>query len=325
MIFFLLLAVAWSIVSPPPVKFTQGSSIFVPKVKSHKLHGISRNKPSTQYIKTKTPTSPKLPNSLLTIGVNGMLSTSYSHAPNTGILPVDSITEPLLENLKWAPHLSRDGGKGGYLNGQQLFIFCDTGSYSPATADSNGKVLGLVSSSVAVDKGSKGMSGEPLVLEDGIGQWNDDVGRMRGMLPLTDGELAYNYEMQGNGQRYAIWAESSIIPYNHTHALLYAPIVYVNVNRTKGTSVFTYTGMTLLMITAPTKSGPRAQRIVNKLFYQTEQEWGSIAGLRSYGPAGTGGNDGRVYLFGKLDWGLLIVRVNASCITDRESVSASLY
>jgi hypothetical protein len=314
-----------SIVSPPPVKFAQGSSVVVPNVKSYKQHGTSANKPSSQYIKMKTATSPKLPSSLLTVGVNGMLSTNYAHAPDTGVLPVDDTTRPFIDNMKWAPHLSRDGGKGGYLNGQQLFIFCDTGSYSPATTSSKGDFLGFVSSSVAVDKGLKGLSGEPVVLEDGVGQWSDDVGRMRGMWPLTNGEQAYNYEMQGNGQRYAIWAESSIVPYNRTHALLYAPIVYDNVNRAKGTTVFTYTGMTLLLITAPPESGPRAERIVDKLFWQTEQEWGSIAGLRSYGPAGPGGNDGRVYVFGKSDRGLLLARVDVSRITDRDGVSFPSY
>lgn len=159
------------------------------------------------------------------------------------------------------------------------------------------------------------------MLQDGAGQWSDDVGRMRGLFALTEGEQSYNVAMQGNGQRYAIWAESSMISYNYTHALVYAPIVYDNVNRATGTTVFTCAGMTLTTLTASSESGPRAERIVDKLFQQDEVEWGTMAGMRSYSLSGFGGNDGRVYVLGRLDWGLLLGRVDAKRIRESDSVS----
>ena len=233
---------------------------------------------------------------------------------------MDPSTKDRLADLRGKPHLSRDGGKGGYLNGQRLFLFCDTGAYTPATAQQPGRFLGFVSSSVAIDKGMRAVLGQPLVLEDGVGEWSDDVGRMRGLAPLTNGEQGYNVVMQGKGQRYAVWPESSLVPYNHTHAVLYAPIVYDDVDKASGRTTFTYTGSTLLMITAPADSGPRAQRVVEKLFRQDEPEWGTIAGLRSYGPAGPAGNDGRLYVLAKVDGGLLIGRVDAGRVQEREAV-----
>ena len=304
-----------------PIRFASGSSVIAPNVRSSELNGISENAPTSRYVKVRHPARPKLPDALLKVGVNGALSTDYDLANDTGVLAIDETTEPMLSDLKATPHLSRDGGKGGYLNGQKLFIFCDTGSYTMPQSGDEGSFLGFVSSSVAVDKDMKGAAGDPIVLEDGVGQWSDDVGRMRGLFPLTEGEQSYNLAMQDNGQRYAIWAESSIIPYNHTHALVYAPIVYNNVNRATGTTVFTYTGTTLAMLTASSESGPRAERIVDKLFQQDEVEWGTMAGMRSYGPSGFGGNDGRVYVVGSLDGGLLLGRVDAQRIRERDAVS----
>ncbi len=313
---------AFTIVPHPPIKYASDSSVIAPKVGSASLLGISQNEPSSKYVKVKNPPNPTLPDSLLKVGVNRVLSTDFGLAADTGVLAIDDSTESLLANLKSKPHLSRDGGKGGYLNGQKLFVFCDTGSYTSPTAEQEGDFLGFVSSSVAIDKGMKGASGEALVLEDGVGQWSDDVGRMRTLFPLTDGEQSYNLAMQGNGQRYAIWAESSIVPFNHTHALVYAAIVYDNVNRATGKTVFTYTGTTLAMLTASAESGPRAERIVDRLFEQDEVEWGTIAAFRSYGPSGIGGNDGRVYVMGKTDGGLLLGRADAGRIAERDEVSS---
>ena len=308
--------------SPLPARYASGSSVITPRVLSGKLHGPSSNEPTSQYIDLQPPQGLTLPGSLLAVGVNTALSTSYSLATDTGIPPIDATTEPLIKDLKSRPHLSRDGGKGGYLNGQKLFLFCDTGSYTSPTPDRMGDFLGFVSSSIATDKGFKGAYGQPLVLEDGIGEWSDDVGRMRGLAPLTTGEQSYNLVMQGKGQRYAIWPESSIIPLNRTHALLYAPIIYDNVDWSTRRAVFTYAGSTLLSLTAETSAGPRADRIVDKIFQQEEVEWGTIGGFRSYGPSGVGGNDGRVYVFGKLEHGLLIGRVDASYTAEREYVGS---
>ena len=309
-----------SSVSGPEVAYALGDSIIAPKIAGSHLQGPSKNAPSSQYLDIEAPKGITLAKNLLTTGVNADLSTSYAISPETGALEVNSSTQSYLKPLTHAPHLSRDGGKGGMVNGEHLFIFCDTGSYSPPTSAVNGDFLGFVSSSVAIDVSMNGLGGKALELQDGIGEWSDNVGRMRGFAPLTLGELAYNQAVQGNGQRYAIWPESSIIPLDATTGMIYAPIVYDNVNMATKAAVFTYTGSTLLKITAGGKGGPVAERSVNKLFDQDEVEWGCIGGLRSWGASGVGGDDGKVYLFGNVAGGLLVARTSPATVADRDSV-----
>lgn len=210
------------------------------------------------------------------------------------------------------------------VNGQHLFIFCDTGSYSTTTSPTNGNFLGFVSSSVATDVDMKGLTGGALNLQDGIGEWSDNAGRMRGFAPLTEGEMAYNQAMQGQGQRYAVWPEADIIPLDATTGIMYAPIVYDNVNELTKAAVFTYTGSTLLTITAGGKGGPVAQRTVEKIFQKDEIEWGCSGGVRSWGPSGIGGDDGNVYLFGNVQGGILLARVSPAHVADRNSVSTKI-
>jgi len=140
---------------------------------------------------------------------------------------------------------------------------------------------------------------------------------------LTEGEQSYNLAMQGNGQRYAVWPESSLIPLDAANAIMYAPIVYDNVNMATKAAVFTYTGAALLTVTAGGKGGPVATRTVDKLFNQNEVEWGCIGGIRSWGPSGVGGTDGKVYIFGKVQGGLLLARAGHDNVADRNSVSLS--
>ncbi|KAI9873139.1 MAG: hypothetical protein M1830_000789 [Pleopsidium flavum] len=290
-----------------------------PTVAASYLQGPSVNKPSTQYINWKAPGNIKLATNLLNVGVNDLLSTTYPLSLDTGILELNTSTQDLLADLVDTPHISRDGGKGGYLNGQHLFVFCDTGAYTATTGYSHGDFLGFVSSSVAVDTGMNGLSRKALTLQDGIGQWSDNVGRMRGFSPLTEGEQSYNLAMQGKGMRYAIWPESSLIPLDATNAIIYAPIVYDNVNMATKAAVFTYTGATLLAVTAGGSGGPVATRTVDKLFNQDEVEWGCIGGIRSWGNSGIGGTDGKVYIFGKVQGGLLLARTRHGNVADRNS------
>ena len=311
-----------SVFSAPGITYASGSSIVTPIVAQSHLHGPTRNTPSKQYLKIESPPSIKLASNILTIGVNSDITTGYGLSAETGALEINSSTQSYLVPLTNTPHLSRDGGKGGMLNGEHLFIFCDTGSYSTTTATTNGNFLGFVSSSVAVDVGLNALNGDTLDLQDGIGQWSDDVGRMRGFAPLTEGEVAYNLAMQGQGQRYAVWPESSIIPLDSTTGLIYAPIVYDNVNEETRAAVFTYTGSTLLTITAGGKGGPIAQRPVDKIFDQDEVEWGCIGGIRSWGSSGVGAADGLVYLFGNVAGGMLLARVAPVNVSDKNSVSA---
>ena len=309
-------------VSGSEVTYSLGNSVIAPKVAGSHLQGPSRNAPSSQYLDIKAPEGTTLAKTLLRTGVNGDLSTSYPLSPETGALEVNTSTQSYLKSLMNEPHLSRDGGKGGVLNGEHLFIFCDTGSYTPPSSTVDGDFLGFVSSSVAIDVGMNGLGGKALELQDGIGEWSDNAGRMRGFAPLTSGEFAYNQALQGNGQRYAIWPESSIIPLDATTGIIYAPIVYDNVNMATKAAVFTYTGSTLLSITTGGKGGPIAERSVNKMFYQDEVEWGCAGGLRSWGASGIGGDDGKVYLFGNVAGGLLVGRTSPATVGDRDSVSS---
>lgn len=304
------------------VSFASGNTVVIPKVASSQLHGSLQNVPSSQYIDMKSPPLLDLSESLLVVGLNGDLTTGYDISLGTGILQVNKSTQPLLSPLKNTPHLSRDGGRGGYLNGQHLFLFCDTGSYTTTTPDDNGDFLGFVSSSVAIDTGMNGLEGKPLNIQDGIGVWSDDAGRMRSFAPLTEGEQSYNQVMQGKGQRYAIWPEASIIPLDAETAIIYAPIVYDDVNMDTKAAVFSYTGTTLLSITIPGNGGPVAQRVAKKIFEEDEIEWGCSGGIRSWGPSGIGGTDGKVYVFGNVQGGLLLARTSSQEITDHDSVGS---
>ena len=307
--------------SSPGITYGSGSSVIVPNIASSQLHGPTQNTPTQQYLDIDAPAGITLSKSLLAVGVNGDLSTGYEISGQTGVLEVNISTQSHLSPLKNTPHLSRDGGRGGMVNGEHLFIFADTGSYSTTTATSNGDFLGFVSSSVATDVGMKGLSGGALNLQDGVGEWSDNAGRMRGFSPLTEGEMAYNQAMQGQGQRYAVWPESEIIPIDDTTGIIYAPIVYDNVNELTKAAVFTYTGTTLLTITAGGKGGPVAERTVDKIFQQDEVEWGCAGGIRSWGSSGVGGSDGKVYLFGNVAGGVLLGRTSPSKVSDVTSVS----
>ena len=304
--------------------FASASTVVVPQVGSSHLHGVAENRPTTQYFPQRPIMELTLAKSLLGVGVNTDLTVDYGLSPDTGCLRLDDTDKGVLQDLEDVPHLSRDGGKGGYLNGQHLFLFCDTGSYANTTQTSYGEFLGFVSSSVAIDVGMNGLEGKPLHIQDGVGEWSDDVGRMRGFSPLTSGELAYNLADQANGQRYAIWPEASFIPLDAESAVLFAPIVYDNVNRATNQATFTYTGTTLLTITVNDIGGPVAERTVARIFNENEVEWGCVAGIRSWGPSGVGGTDGKVYVFGEVDGGLLLARTEHDSVVDRDSVCHTL-
>ena len=75
----------------------------------------------------------------------------------------------------------------------------------PPTSEKNGDFMGFTSSSITTDKEQNAKYGEPLILEDGISNWHDNSRRMRGFVPYTTGEKAYNIVIQGTaGQRITI-------------------------------------------------------------------------------------------------------------------------
>ena len=88
-------------------------------------------------------------------------------------------------------------------------------------------------------------------------------------------------------------------------------------------AVFTYTGTTLLTITAGGKGGPVATRVNKKIFDENEVEWGCAGGIRSWGASGIGGDDGSVYLFGNVNGGILLARTSPGNVADRDSVRST--
>ena len=284
-----------------------------PQLSDIKLLGASTNKPTTQYLKHQMAQPIDLASNLLTPGVNLDLIVNYPIAADTGSWTSVIAGDMPLEDLSDTPLLSRDGGKGGTINNSQLFIFCDTATYQ------SGNMVSFVSSSVATDSGMNALDGNSLTLVDQIGEWQDDAGRMRGLAPMTTGEESFNIAVSGEGYRYAIWPESSLIPLNNTNGLLYASLVYDTVNMTTQNANFTTIGNTLLLVSVDEKYGPGAQRIAKQLFQQNEVPWGSLGGFRSWGSSGVGGNDGKVYVFGQVNSGVLIARTTPDGIADRST------
>ena len=289
--------------------YASGTAIVPPSFKDAQLLGASQNRPTTQYVNQSSIKPIILASGLLATSPNPALINDYPVAPDTGCRMANSSSS--LTYLSGTPHLSRDGGKGGNLNGQNIFIFCDTATYS-----ANGDFLGFVSSSVAIDEGMNALNGQPLTLQDGIGEWSDDVGRLRGFAPMTTGEEAYNLIMAGNGYRYAIWPGSSLIPFNATDGLIYANIIYDVVDMSTQAANFTCLGNTLLSVTTD-EYGPVSTRVVNQMFTQDEVNFGAIGGIRSWGPTGPGGNDGRVYVLGAGGNGILSGRVDVQDFADK--------
>lgn len=167
---------------PSSGSLEESSGISTPSISSAKLHGLTKNQPTSQYIRHKSSPLIDLPKNKLKAGIDTSLSIDYPISDDTGILSLNGSTRSELEPMEDTPRLSRDGGKGGLVGKDHIFIFCDTGSYS-SNAESDGKFLGFVSSSVAIDIGRKALQGDAITLRDGIGEWSDSVGRMRGFAP----------------------------------------------------------------------------------------------------------------------------------------------
>ncbi|OAL40027.1 hypothetical protein AYO20_00445 [Fonsecaea nubica] len=305
--------------SPPVLmpRSSLGDSTPSLRVGDFRLLGSSTNKPTTQYV-SHVPASPqKLASNLLVPGINTDLITQYPIADDTGSWTSNHVhTDAKLADMKVVPHMSRDGGKGGTINGTHLFIFCDTASFQIDQTSGSSQMVGFVSSSVATDDGMKALYGGPLNLVDNVGEWQDDVGRMRGFAPMTTGEESFNIDLSGNGYRYAVWPESSLIPLNASHALLYPALVYDVVDMTTQAAVFNDVGNSILLVSVDPTYGPSADRVVRQLYNQDQVSFGTLGGMRSWGPSGSGGNDGHIYLFGKGDNGVLVARTIPTGYTD---------
>lgn len=285
------------------------------RVADSKVLGTSTNKPTKQYV-SHLPTVPqKLTSNLLVPGVNTDLVTKYPIAQDTGSWSEETVPTNLeLADMKVVPHMSRDGGKGGTINGTHLFVFCDTASFQ--VDQNSSQMVGFVSSSVATDAGMNALYGNPLDLVDNLGEWQDDVGRMRGFSPMTAGEESFNIDLSGNGYRYAVWPESSLIPLNTSHALLYPALVYDVVDMETQSAVFNNIGNSVLLVSVDPTYGPVAERVVQQLYQQNQITFGTLGGIRSWGSGGIGGNDGKIYLFGKANGGVLVARTTPEGYTD---------
>jgi len=220
---------------PPPAgaSVNGGSGIFASPVPGAvSIRGPSSQQSDLRFLPNQPAAIlPSLVSSILNfIGVQISLITGYPIDTSTGALALQVSQCALLQPLLFQPILSRDAGKGGVLGNQKMFIFADTGISSPPNASGPGMFEGFVSNSVAIDVGMQGAQGNALTIQDGAGLFNSPSGGQRGFIPLTTGEAAYNLQNEGNGQRYAIWPESSIIPLFGTTALFFAPIIYCNVN-----------------------------------------------------------------------------------------------
>ncbi|KAB8356654.1 hypothetical protein FH972_024231 [Carpinus fangiana] len=306
--------------SPAPVRpgkmqtLVYANSLAVPTVQSTQLLGAVTQDPVLQYIQHTNEQVPLLPTNLLGTGINLGLITNYPIYNGSGTLIVNS--NSVIAPVTQKPFMSRDNGKGGYLDGYQIFMFADTSALITANNYAFG---GFVSTSVAVDKGMAAAKGQPPVLTDMMGTWDNSQALPRGFAPFTTGEDAYT--SQSVGKRYGIWPESSLTYLDSQTALCYAALVYID--PTSPTSI-QGVGNTLLKITIPSAGGPVATRAVPLMYGAKEIDFGGIGGVRSWGPSGPGGIDGKVYIFGNTfvnyyTCGLFLARVEASQVTNKAS------
>ena len=306
-------------VSPIPPSLGSGRR---PVVAKAIYLGTSTDEVARQYV-SHTPAKPQQLNSgSIKAGINVDLITGYELASDSGTWTGQSVSENRINQMTVTPRIARDGGRGGNINGTNVFIFCDTSTYGEQKDPIFGYLNGFVSSSVAIDSGMNALSGKPLHLVNTIGQWQDDVGRMRGFVPMTVGEEAFNTAISGQGYRYAVWPNSSPIPLNNTHAIMYAPLIYLEVDMQEQTNPsYTSLGNTLLLITVDPEFGPHAERLESQFYGQNEINWGSLGGLRSRDKAGINSNGGDIYLLGQVSAGIMIAKVPADDFNDKSQYS----
>lgn len=297
-------------------------------VAEFKVLGVSTNKPP-KYYPSHVPYGPTkmLYNDASLYTANESLVRDYALADDTGSWTESKLPNPVLAEMKSVPQISRDGGRGGSINGTQIFVFCDTKSVRIDNTPDSGQLVSFVSSSVATDKGMNVLYGKPLELVDNLGEWQDDVGRMRGFAPMTLGEQSYNVAISGSGYRYAIWPDSSLIPFNTSHALLYPTLVF-DIDKRIEAPVFNEIGNSVLLVSVDPTYGPVAERTVNQLFKQGQIAFGTVGGIRAWGPGGIGANDGCIYLLGQHKGrvnagtsgnGILVARTTPSGVNDLSS------
>lgn len=293
-----------------------------PTITNSTYLGTSVDETASQYV-SHAPAKPQhLSADMLEANININLITDFPLAADTGSWTSSDSIGYTVSEMTVMPRLSRDGGRGGNINGTNIFIFCDTSTYGEDKDAVLGYLNGFVSSSVAVDQNMNALSGKPLSLVNTLGQWQDDVGRMRGWVPMTDGEEAFNIAISGQGYRYAVWPNASPIPLNQSHSIMYASLVYLEVDMQDQSSPrYTSLGNTLLLVSIDPVYGPHAQRLHNQFFEQGEVNWGSLGGIRAWTSQGQNDLDGFVYVFGQAEGGVMLGRVAAKEFDDRSKYS----
>jgi len=291
----------------------------LPTITKSTYLGTSVDEVASEYVSHAPAKPQQLSGAMLEAGINVDLITGYPLAPDTGTWTSDDSSTYHLATMAVTPRLARDGGRGGNINGTNVFIFCDTSTYGKDKDPILGYSNGFVSSSVAVDETMNALAGRPLNLTNSLGQWQDDVGRMRGWVPMTTGEEAFNIAISGQGYRYAVWPNSSPVPLNSTHAIIYAPLVYLEVDMQDQSSPrYTSLGNTLLLVSIDPVYGPHADRLHNQFFTQNDINWGSLGGIRAWHSNGQDNLNGDIYVFGQVDNGILLGKVAAQNYDDRD-------
>lgn len=197
-------------------------------------------------------------------------------------------------------------------------MFADTGTHPVNSTDHD--EVDFFASSVAIDQGRLAAPGVPPVMVDHPGEYDDATPVQRGFVGYTEGEYAFTVDQEQYGNRYALWPESGITYLDSTRAVHWAAIVYVCA---PCQNVFSTAGNTLLEITVDPIGGPHAERVVTELFGQNETQYGTVAGVRSWGSEGPGGMDGYVYAIATVSegfsGGLLLSRVTPENVADKSS------
>ncbi|KAI9883294.1 MAG: hypothetical protein M1823_004937 [Watsoniomyces obsoletus] len=214
-------------------------------------------------------------------------------------------------------NVSRDGGHSVLLDGHLVWLYADTECFS-----ANGKQLSFISNTAAyADELKPNLStitdfgivtvGKNYYGDEEKAILHKEVVGGGGWIPFTKDELVFNERNKGE-QRIAIWPGSSPAAINRTHALFYAPIVYVDSKPEDPAAHYSARGMTLLSMTAPV-DGPEAARTSALLFPGDEVPFGGFAALVGSPSTDTiiyrHESDRDVYLLGVTDAGLQLARV----------------
>ncbi|KIX06241.1 uncharacterized protein Z518_04216 [Rhinocladiella mackenziei CBS 650.93] len=196
----------------------------VPTAGDFRVPGSSTDKRTKQYVSHVPATPQKLASNVLVPGIDTALTTKHLVAGDADIWREGNIPRDLdLASMKAVRQVSKDGGKGGTIDGIHLSVLCDTANFR---SDRTSQVISSVSIFVATDVGMNALYGKPLDLIDNLDEWQDDVDQTRGFAPMTPGEEFLHMALSGNGYRSAVWSVSSLVPLNASHVLLYPALVY---------------------------------------------------------------------------------------------------